>query len=291
MEFFMEKYMPLVTIGIPTYNREGFLAQAIYSALSQTYLNIEIIISDNCSTDQTQELCEQYLIQDNRIKYIRQLSNIGPTLNFLEVLRHANGAFFMWLGDDDWIDSNYIEQCTNRLLKDGSVSIVSGYADYYKDEKRLYTGTVMNLLDDTGPERLMNYFSQVRHNSVFYGVMRTDEIRNVGFSNVLGGDLLLVAAMAFTGKVISLETTRLHRRRGGESQDNKKLVKSMSLFWLDRYFPRISVAYNVFHDITQNQRVYRRLNAVERHYLAVNCVFRAFVKKIMHMMRNDQNSE
>ena len=254
--------LPLVTVGIPTYNRAKFLTQTIDSVLNQTYNNIEILISDNASTDHTQSLCEQYKNTDTRITYIRQEKNLGPTPNFLEVLRSATGRFFMWLGDDDWIDSNYIEECMNVLLKEEDVTIAAGYADYYIGDRKLYTGTVMNFLDVSGVERVKKYFSQVRHNSVFYGVMRVAELRNVYIQNVLGGDLLMVAAMTFLGKVKSIKATRVHRRRGGESQNNKKMIKSMSLFWIDRHFPRISVAYNIFSDITRNQQLYKKLNTM-----------------------------
>ncbi len=283
--------IPLVTIGIPTYNRANFLVQTIESVLNQTYNNIEIVISDNASTDQTQSLCEQYKSRDTRITYIRQEKNLGPTPNFLEALKNATGLFFMWLGDDDWIDLNYIEECMNVLLREEDVTIAAGYADYYKGDRKLYTGTVMNLIDTSGVDRVKKYFSQVRHNSVFYGVMRTAELRNIYIQNVLGGDLLMVAAMTFLGKVKSIEATRVHRRRGGESQNNKKMIESMSLFWIDRHFPRISVAYNIFSDITINQPLYNTLNNVEKHQLAVSCVFYAFIKKIKHMIRRHKNCE
>src|SRR5229473_2324672 len=102
---------PLVTIGLPTYNRASELKRAVESVLAQDYSNLELVISDNASTDDTQLVCERFCAQDNRIRYIRQPTNRGAAANFHEVLQRAGGEFFMWLGDDDWLDSSYVAQC------------------------------------------------------------------------------------------------------------------------------------------------------------------------------------
>ena len=71
----------LVTIAIPTYNRaDNYLKQALSSALVQTYRNIEIIVSDNCSTDNTESVVKNF--KDSRIRYFKQKKNIGPYKNF-----------------------------------------------------------------------------------------------------------------------------------------------------------------------------------------------------------------
>ena len=78
----METSSSLVTIAIPTYNRARLLARSILSAQQQTYKNIEIIVSDNNSSDDTQFLCNSLAAKDSRIRYVRQLHNIGGTGNF-----------------------------------------------------------------------------------------------------------------------------------------------------------------------------------------------------------------
>jgi glycosyltransferase involved in cell wall biosynthesis len=74
----------LVSIGIPTYNRAELLKRAIESALNQDYKNIEVIISDNASTDDTESICQFYCNQDARLKYVRHSQNRGPGANFSE---------------------------------------------------------------------------------------------------------------------------------------------------------------------------------------------------------------
>ena len=101
---------PLVTIGIPTYNRAGaMLRGTIECALGQTYDNIEIIVSDNCSSDNTGEVVTSY--KSEKIKYLRQNVNLGSNGNFNALLDAANGDYFLLLHDDDLIDSDLIETC------------------------------------------------------------------------------------------------------------------------------------------------------------------------------------
>ncbi len=100
----------LVTVGIPTYNRaDSFLKQALESVLNQSYRNLEIIVSDNCSTDNTGPLVLGY--NDKRIRYVRQEKNIGaiPNMNFC--LQEARGTYFLMLHDDDLIDPDFVETC------------------------------------------------------------------------------------------------------------------------------------------------------------------------------------
>jgi glycosyltransferase involved in cell wall biosynthesis len=106
--------LPLVSIGIPTYNRAtSNLLNVIERALGQTYENIEVIVSDNCSSDHTPELVGA--ISDPRLRYIRQDSNIGANNNFNYCLSQAKGEYFLLFHDDDMIDEDFIESCIASL--------------------------------------------------------------------------------------------------------------------------------------------------------------------------------
>ena len=103
---------PLVTIAIPTYNRaEGYLRQSLESALAQTHQDLEVILSDNCSTDNTERLAAEYCRGDKRITYFRQRQNLGPNANFNFCLAKARGRHFLLLPDDDLIDPDFVETC------------------------------------------------------------------------------------------------------------------------------------------------------------------------------------
>ena len=106
----VDNTFPLVTIAIPTYNRANcFLKHAIECALKQTYQNVEIVISDNCSSDNTGDIVKSY--GNPRVRYFRHKVNIGANNNFNFCLEKARGAYFLLFHDDDSIDADFIEVC------------------------------------------------------------------------------------------------------------------------------------------------------------------------------------
>jgi glycosyltransferase involved in cell wall biosynthesis len=114
---------PLVTIAIPTYNRaNGYLRQTLESALAQTYRNLEIVVSDNCSPDDTERVVEGY--GDPRVRYFRQQVPLSPNDNFNFCLNQARGAYFLLLHDDDVIDDDFVEACIDTAGPDTDVGII-----------------------------------------------------------------------------------------------------------------------------------------------------------------------
>jgi glycosyltransferase involved in cell wall biosynthesis len=109
---------PLVSIGLPIYNGEKFLRQALDELLGQDYPEIEIVASDNSSIDRTQEICQEYAQRDRRIRYLRQPKNRGPHWNFNFVLQEAKGEYFMWAATDDHWDKSFIRTLLERLEED-----------------------------------------------------------------------------------------------------------------------------------------------------------------------------
>jgi glycosyltransferase involved in cell wall biosynthesis len=107
-------YVNLVSIGMPVFNDKAFIHQALDSLLDQTYPDIELILSDDCSTDGSSEICLQYAAKDSRIRYIRQPQNIGISRNMEFLLNQARGKYFMWAANDDEWHPDFI-----RLLLEG----------------------------------------------------------------------------------------------------------------------------------------------------------------------------
>lgn len=106
----MDQSLPMVTIAIPTYNRaHSYLPLALQSALNQTYPHVEIIVSDNCSSDNTETFVKS--ITDPRIRYFKQQMNIGPNNNGNFCVEKAQGIYLLMLHDDDMIDDDFIETC------------------------------------------------------------------------------------------------------------------------------------------------------------------------------------
>jgi glycosyltransferase involved in cell wall biosynthesis len=107
---------PKITIGLPVYNGEKFIKTCIESILNQTFLDFELLISDNASTDSTSEICNEYASKDKRIRYSCNLKNIGGIENFKYLLDIAKGKYFMWIAADDLLgDKDYLKKINNEI--------------------------------------------------------------------------------------------------------------------------------------------------------------------------------
>jgi len=119
------KSSPKVSIGLPVYNGENFVRQAIESILAQTFEDFELIISDNASTDRTGEICRTFAAQDQRIRYTRNVENIGLTRNYNQVFTLSSGEYFKWNDHDDMCGQAFLMRCVQAL--DENPSVVLAY--------------------------------------------------------------------------------------------------------------------------------------------------------------------
>lgn len=115
------KAAPLVSIGLPVYNGENFIQAAIESILAQTFEDFELIISDNASTDKTQEICLRYVARDPRVHYYRSEENMGASWNYNRVFELSRGAYFKWSAHDDVCAPDFLKKCVEVMEKDPSV--------------------------------------------------------------------------------------------------------------------------------------------------------------------------
>lgn len=126
----------LVSVGIPCFNRTHSLERAVRAVQNQSHGNLEIIISDNASTDpDVEKLCRRLAAEDSRILYHRQVSNMGALPNFEFVLQAARGDYFMWAADDDWIEQDFIARCLEEFQQgDARTVLVIPEAQYESPE-------------------------------------------------------------------------------------------------------------------------------------------------------------
>ena len=198
----MSKPIPQVSIGMPVYNGEKFIREALDSLLAQTFTDFELIISDNASTDGTEAICREYAARDPRIRYVRQSENRGAAANFRFVLDEAVGEYFMWAAADDIWGKGFIEKCTNLLDRNPQTGMaMTGYV------ARSYLARTLNLKFKNNPlscieiqnkkERLLEYskmpFSSHKDNLV-YALWRrrviskvTAELSRINLANFIGG--------------------------------------------------------------------------------------------------------
>ncbi len=262
---------PLVSVGLPTYNRASRLRRAVESVLAQDYPNLELIISDNASADETQALGEEFRRLDKRVRYVRQPVNLGLIKNFEFVLSQARGEFFVWLADDDWFDPSYLSQCARVLSAQSELGLVCGKDKYYEDGEFLFESIRINLLQDSAPERVLSYYRQVGINGTFYGLMRREQLQRLPFHDTLAGDWLLVAQVAFLSKVKTLESVAINRSVTGASQNIYSLAAKagLSKFWVRN--PHLRIALTVFGDIVWGSSVYKTLALPRRLALGIKC--------------------
>jgi glycosyltransferase involved in cell wall biosynthesis len=260
---------PRVSIGIPTYNRAGLLKRSIESALNQDYPNIEVLISDNASTDETMDICRFYCDKlGSLVKYFRQSANCGATANFSKVLQMASGEFFMWLGDDDWLDISYVRFCVNDLLSDSSLTLVSGVPRYYRNDSPVFVGKQFNILNESWLLRVIIYYAKVADNGMFYGLMRTAQIQQINILNTMGGDWHVIAALSSMGKIKFITEIQVHRELGGATASYHQIVRSLGLSRMQAIFPMTSVAASAWVDIAIKGAAYHSRSALERLMLA-----------------------
>ena len=256
-----------VSVGVPTFNRVAQLRRAVESVLAQNHSDLELVISDNASTDGTEEFCRELCARDPRVRYIRQPANRGMTANYMEALRHARGEFFMWLSDDDWLDAAYIAECLKVLAAQPAYASVSGSGKYHRGEEVQFENEG-DLDQETGAARVLAYLQHVGRNGSFYGVMRRAELSELTLQNTLGGDWLLVAEVAFRGKIKVLKHVFINRSIEGNSENLQRLAKSFGIHRLAALNPFFTIAATIFNDIAWRAPVYHTIGRRARWSLA-----------------------
>ena len=139
---------PIVSVGLPVFNGEKYIRKTIEAVLSQTLTDFELIISDNASTDSTQEICEEFRTKDKRIRYIRQKTNMGAWWNFNFVLNEAKCEYFLWTAADDHMSNNYLESNVEIIKKTKNCVGSVGKTNYF--------GTAIEELKPSSNDSLVN---------------------------------------------------------------------------------------------------------------------------------------
>lgn len=228
----MEPYKkPQVSIGMPVYNGENTIHEALTSILNQSFTDFELIVSDNASTDRTEEICREYAAKDSRIQFVRQPVNLGWRANFKFVLDKAVGKYFMWSAADDSQEQNFIETLVNMLKE--NQSLVCVMSDVINNWDTIDEGDSVSSLDNirlgnvekNWPKCRRQFFRNPTSNIYFciYGLFRTDIIKSVDISyrNIhkydFSSEIPLLAQVAVIGKIASISIPLKIYRRHSES--------------------------------------------------------------------------
>lgn len=171
----------MLTIGLPVYNDVKFIEQSILSILKQSYTDFKLIISDDCSTDGSADICLKYAKIDNRIKYIKQKENIGISRNMEYLLSLANSKYFMWAGDDDLMAESYVEKMISALENNSDAIIAfSTFIHIDENDHRISENLNFDYSEKHTRKRIKNFIKN-SHDEFGYAVFKTDEIKGVRF--------------------------------------------------------------------------------------------------------------
>jgi glycosyltransferase involved in cell wall biosynthesis len=260
---------PRVTVGVPTYNRAESLARALESVLSQTYADLELVVSDNASTDGTPATCATFAERDKRVRAVRQPKNVGLTENFNRLLGEATGEFVMVLADDDWLEPTYVETCLGALDADPGLVLASGGARYHGDRGVVSRGAEVDLLDEDPTRRVHRWFADVQDDISIYGLIRRRALEaTLPMRNCLAGDWLLIGRLAMAGKIATAPETWVNRSAAGTSESYERTVRSMGLTAFEARHPHLAIARFVYEDIARDAPAYAPLGRWRRHTLA-----------------------
>ncbi len=213
---------------MPVYNGERYIRQALDSLVAQHYEHFELIISDNASTDQTVEICQEYLTRDKRIRYYRNSENYGSVANFNRVLELAKGDYFMWAGYDDLWEPTYVELLKTLLDKKGDAVVAfSAFNSINEHGEEVKPYRLLELPSDDPCQRLLNYIMQEEYlgkANLIYGLMRRSAIEAAGGFKVWGkglwgADMLVVFRLLSFGDLV-LTNDVLFRKRLRSSLPN-----------------------------------------------------------------------
>jgi glycosyltransferase involved in cell wall biosynthesis len=195
---------PVISIGMPVYDGENYLATTLDSILSQSFADFELIISDNASTDGTEEVCRSYQARDRRIRYYRNPMNLGAAKNHNRVFELSSGRYFKWATHDDVLAPDFLLRCGSILEQDCSVvlchSKVTLIDDFNKRIIPLYESTASSA-SSSPVERFGAVVLHDRLCADIYGVIRSHALRRTALiAPYVGSDRTLRAELALLGR-------------------------------------------------------------------------------------------
>lgn len=210
----------LVTIGVPVYNGELYLREALDSLLGQTYGDFGLVISDNASTDGTESICREYAARDRRVRYERSPRNVGVSRNHQRILDFCTTPYFRWAADDDLSAPTSLERCLAVLESRPDVVLA-----YPKTRLIDAAGTVtgeyedhLHLVQHCPSDRYITLANNLGLCNAIFGLARTDVLRRVGpMGPYAGSDIVFLAELSLHGCFWEVPEFLFYRRMHPEA--------------------------------------------------------------------------
>lgn len=269
--------LPIVSIGMPVYNGERYIKEVLDSLLIQDFKDFELIISDNASTDSTAEICQAYAVNDPRIKYHRNKTNLGSTANFNGLVKLACGKYFMWVSDDDLWEPSFVSSMVESL--DSNPDAVLSFCRYdnlFEDKQPFeFTDTWSKTVSSNKFQRIFNtcYLKPFLGRACYiYGLVRRDVLLKIGGTETRidayrGADVVTLFHLLFYGKFITVDKIHYHRR--WNTSRNKYQKESLSQKLAGQSFFSYVKSYlqwlSSWHQYYQILRVIVKENSLQLH--------------------------
>lgn len=218
----MKHKVPKVSVGMPVYNGESYLREAISAVLNQTLPDFELIISDNASDDGTEKICREFAAKDSRIRYTRNAENLGAARNYNKVFELARGEYFRWFNCDDVIAPDLHEKCVAILDEHPEAVLTYGKTMLIDEEGRPIEPLEdnLNLQQELGSDRFLDFFKGRRLTNAIYGLMRPGAMRNTnlfGDGSMPAVDVIFMAELTLQGTFIEMPEVLFYRRMHPEA--------------------------------------------------------------------------
>jgi glycosyltransferase involved in cell wall biosynthesis len=240
---------PEVSIGVPVYNGERFLAEALDALLAQTHENLEIIVCDNASSDGTQAIATEYARRDPRVRYHRNETNIGAAGNFNRCFELARAPFFKWQSADDLCDPPLVERCL-ATLKENPDAIVAYARTRLVDEHGALLREYEDRMDQRSPDpvqRFRGVLDSLGLCNVQYGVARSNLMRRTQLMGpYVASDVVMIAEMSLHGTICEVPDRLFARRYHAEASSAITTDAGIATFWDPRSRRRLRRRWSHF---------------------------------------------
>lgn len=225
---------PLVSIGLPVYNGQPYLEETLHCLLGQTYREIEVLVSDNASTDGTESISRSIARRDSRVRYHRNERNLGASHNYNRAFQLASGKYFKWAAADDLCAPTLLERSIEVLENDELVVLCYPRTNIIDSR-----GSVVRPFDDnldincvSATERFKQAIRRTSECNAIFGLIRADALRHTPLiGNFIGSDICLLAELSLHGKFHELPDRLFFRREHPSASSSNRSIDDQLAFF------------------------------------------------------------
>ncbi len=245
----VDAHAPRVIAGLPVYNGETYLERALDSLLGQDYPELEIIISDNASTDGTEAIGRAYATAHPSIRYVRQSANLGAGGNFDYLRQVADSEYFFWAGAHDLWDPRFVSELVDVLER--KPDLIGAYpAGRFLEEDGALAERMGQPYSYDHPSAAWRYIKVVARKQLYaiYGVFRREVLQSIDFwQGCIGPDILQVNQLVLKGPVAAINEELFYMRRVGKYGSAVRYCANLGLPFGRRHVFRYIVGYQRNH--------------------------------------------